>query len=772
MIRNRMKSILGAFFLCGLAFAQGAETERTITDFIRLGDAESERAHQFAGKETAIVKNSIGVAGRKILKPEKENWQSAPMSFRLKVDPKEKNYITVKFWGGDVTHDHLVMFIDGKQMGYMHLGDYDILDYEQCEPRDAPHSSNPNPQYPGRFTYTTFLLPEIATKGRRSIEVSIRATGKIWGYGNTFEQFQKNVSQDSRGIYAVYIHKNPWLVPDSKVSVKPPVPRTDIPEINLDAVKARINREIDKSLKSDPMRDPWRLTLLSEGYYVPWCHAYRNPKVVKFVLDAIDGVARRFVKEPGKVVEKGSWIGCSVQAGALIRMEKELRPFFDQKIDNGAGKKVKRRDLWCNMFEASTFQLVRDRRWLANQSQIVDNSGHRCNRAVHILDNRRGVPLEVTLKFVKEALGILPWSHGINSDLSVADARNTPGKNYRELTKKYLSKEWGYVGNYGESTIWTSADIYEGTIDWETGKGDPEIFKVMEQAALARTIFRYPGVTVKNHPVMRLEVYIDWRNAHFPGEPTYVGKGLDLRSVYYTGNPQLLAAFKSMLADGYFQDNVAASLRPGKRPDFVGLLHLPQRYTEIQQKLKNIEPSMPMRGKDFVFTDEEIGVVALKNGSDVFFAELFWRANRGINNLAKIHYLTPEAEQIATIHQEQKFIPSGKYSTEPDWVVYGFRGNRFQYPGGYYRQLKAGMKIPMAEHAEDQTFVGKAEFYRCSYGRYEIAMNSTRENKTYRFTVPDGTYRILPDGPKVKGGSVMEVKPGSTIVLCKQNVGK
>ena len=249
------------------------------------------------------------------------------------------------------------------------------------------------------------------------------------------------------------------------------------------------------------------------------------------------------------------------------------------------------------------------------------------------------------------------------------------------------------------------------------------------------------------------------------------GKGLDLRTVYYTGNRALLAAFKSMLADGYFQDNVAASLLSGKqRPDFVGMLHLPERYTAISRKLEAVEPSMPMRGKDFVFTDEEIGVVALKNGSDVFFGELYWRANRGINNLAKIHYLTPEAEQIATIHQEQEFIPSGKYSTEPDWVVYGFRGNRFRYPGGYYRQLKAGMKIPMAEHAEDQTFIGKAEFYRCSYGRYEIAMNSTRKNKTYRFTVPDGTYRILPDGPRVKGRSVMEVKPASTIVLCKQNV--
>ena len=547
-----------------------------------------------------------------------------------------------------------------------------------------------------------------------------------------------------------------------------PAPGRDIPEIDLDAVKARIERELAKCLKSDPARDPWRLPLVAEAYHVPWCSAYRNPKVVEYVTAAIDALARRFVKEPEKVVTKGSWTGCGEQATALILLEDALKPVLNEEIDNGAGKTVKRRDLWCDLFEASTFQLVRDRRWLANQSQIVDNNGHRNNRAVHILDDSRGVPLEVTLKFMKEALGILPWSNGINPDLSNADPKNTPGKNYYELTKKFLSKEWGFVGNYGESTIWTSADSYEATLDRRTGKGDPEIFRTMEQAALARTIFRYPGVTVDNHPVMRLEVYIDWRNAHFPGEPAYVGKGIDLRTIYYTGNEKLLGCFKEMLADGYFQENVAASLRPGKRPDFIGLLHLPERYTEILKKLDKAEGGMPMRGEDFVFTDEEIGVVALKNGSDVFFAELYWRAQRGINNLAKIHLVTPQAEHIATVHQEQEFIPSGKFSTEPDWVVYGFRPNRFDYPGGYYRQLKAGIKIPQAEHADDQTFIGKAEFYRCGYGPYEIAMNATRKNKTYRFTVPAGNYRILPDGPAVEGGTVLEVKPGTTVVLYKQ----
>ncbi|MGN0854291.1 MAG: hypothetical protein ACI4R9_02080 [Kiritimatiellia bacterium] len=44
--------------------------------------------------------------------------------------------LTVRLWGGDVSHDHLIMLIDGKMLGQMHLGEYDILDYESCWPRD------------------------------------------------------------------------------------------------------------------------------------------------------------------------------------------------------------------------------------------------------------------------------------------------------------------------------------------------------------------------------------------------------------------------------------------------------------------------------------------------------------------------------------------------------------------------------------------------------------------------------------------------------------
>ena len=65
-------------------------------DAIRFGDAESEKAHNFTGEESAVVQGAYNTTGRKLLKPETESWQSAPMRFRLKVDPAAKNYITVK----------------------------------------------------------------------------------------------------------------------------------------------------------------------------------------------------------------------------------------------------------------------------------------------------------------------------------------------------------------------------------------------------------------------------------------------------------------------------------------------------------------------------------------------------------------------------------------------------------------------------------------------------------------------------------------------------
>ena len=129
-------------------------------DTLIFGNAESELAHGFVDGNSRIIKGGDGVSGREILPPGDGGYQSRPLKFRLAVDPDKDNYLTVKLWGGDINENLLIAHIDGRQFGYRHLGDYDILD----------HGST-HPQFYGRFYYFTHPIPRHATKGRTRVEV-------------------------------------------------------------------------------------------------------------------------------------------------------------------------------------------------------------------------------------------------------------------------------------------------------------------------------------------------------------------------------------------------------------------------------------------------------------------------------------------------------------------------------------------------------------------------------------------------------------------------
>ena len=121
-----------------LAMTALAET----VDRIVLGNEASEAAHGFADGGTSRV--DAGTAGRpcrRILKPDGERWRAGPMRFRLKVARGARTYLRVVLWGGDVSHDHMFCTIDGKMLGQMHLGEYDLLDYESCWPRDSERTT-------------------------------------------------------------------------------------------------------------------------------------------------------------------------------------------------------------------------------------------------------------------------------------------------------------------------------------------------------------------------------------------------------------------------------------------------------------------------------------------------------------------------------------------------------------------------------------------------------------------------------------------------------
>jgi hypothetical protein len=68
---------------------------------------------------------------------------------------------------------------------------------------------------------------------------------------------------------------------------------------------------------------------------------------------------------------------------------------------------------------------------------------------------------------------------------------------------------------------------------------------------------------------------------------------------------------------------------------------------------------------DFVFTDEEDGVVALKNGEEILYASLYWRAGNAINFLARVHDAQPSFDRIAVVGEATEFEPSGQMLKGP-----------------------------------------------------------------------------------------------------------
>src|SRR5256885_1312859 len=120
-----MKLNLAILFLCASASALRGSP---MADSITFGDAVSEKAHNFSAEHAEVISGASGQTARRLLPLESRSWEGGRISFTLRVDPEKQNYATIRLSGSDVTANDLVLFCDGKQIGYRHLGDIDLLD--------------------------------------------------------------------------------------------------------------------------------------------------------------------------------------------------------------------------------------------------------------------------------------------------------------------------------------------------------------------------------------------------------------------------------------------------------------------------------------------------------------------------------------------------------------------------------------------------------------------------------------------------------------------
>ncbi len=744
-----------------------------ILDTLSFDNDASESQHNLTARLSDFRSGGLGEPARRLLPGGETAWQGGVLKFTVRVDPAKQNYFTLRLWGEDVNKNQMTLHVGGKQVGYRHLGDIEALEIGA----DAP-------SYPGRFIYRTCPLPIDLTKGKERVDCEIRATGPIAGYGKNFEDYQKPITEPTRGLYRAYTHTAGCFTPpaDEKQGVYPenaPVRKGPGPEL-LDAVKSRVNGQIDGLLK-DPNRpcNQMQTFFLAKAYHTKWTTAAGNPKTITKIQTSLDALYQAYVANPKLAYEEPStynpdWFGLGPSGAVLALLEKELEPGFDERISDGNAREISRRKAYTDMLVACRDVHRENRRQYTNQSMINDLYGiYLANRGIAVLTPSSALPEKHALRYLHESIGLEPW---LGSEKDGKPTRPL-GDSFYQLTANGLTKELGFVGNYGEVLDW-AVEIYEATKPSHDQPGDPKIKAQLVKIAAARAPFRYPMLDQDGNRAMIMETIIGWRDTHYPGDVTYDQRpswdGTPFQASAATLDPKLVGYSQQMLADNQFFAMISKHMEnKGFRVTF-SLLGVPDRYETIKA-----QPPVPHRlpmswdQPDFVFSDEEDGVVAIKNGREILYASLYWRARHAVNFLGRVHYLTPVFDRIATVKLDIDHTPSGMEYTRPDWTNFGFANGGHRYPASFI-SAHAGEKLPIARIPDGVDFkpgkenihAGKGDFYQLRYGPYFIAMNMSSD-KTFDLKVPEHTGKLinLVTRKPFEPGSVAKVGPRTTVVV-------
>jgi hypothetical protein len=529
-----------------------------------------------------------------------------------------------------------------------------------------------------------------------------------------------------------------------------------------------------------------QLELIAKAYHVKWTPAYQNAVVVQAVIKGADDYFRQYRNDPaiaqadshhGDVYNNG-WLGLGPLGDAIRLLEAPLQASLDEKIDDGSGSTLARRDAWSAMLQASRDWHRRNRREYTNQSMITDLYFYMENRAIAAIDPAHALPEDQIRHYLYQSVGIEPW---LGSDTDNGPAKPL-GDNYYEVTSKALTKELGFVGYYGEVLDWTTS-IYLATGDPDKpGSGDEKIKAQLNRIAQARSYFRYPALDDDGNRAMRAETIVGWRDeGHYPGDVLYGERPTwDASTIYCaaaTLSPEAVGAFQQLAADNQLFASIEHQMRQNTSLRVTaGLLGVPDQYDLLKaQPESKVRLPMTPGQPDFAWADEEDGVLALKHGEDILYVSLYWRTRPAINFLARVHYITPQFDRIAVVHEDIEFEPSGQNYTRPDWVNMGFGNGGIKYPGDLH-SAETGEQLPIAKFpdgvpfkpGEESPYAGRGSFYQLRYGNYLIGMNCAKD-KAYPLKISDDQKSM--SVPELVSGRTLElakgvsVPPLSTIVL-------
>lgn len=781
-----------AITLTLLASSLATLRAQTYLDTVVFGNTASETAHSFIGPVTFVVTNNSVSPAQTARRGSTNNpatVNGGSLTFTLAVDPAWRNYFTVKLWGGDDVSPstgqdndmgrlHLYVpatnFVPGLntnyQVGYRHEGDYICL-----------NASSYKPPLPGRFFYSTTILPLWMTQGRTNLTLTIQPCGRIYDLGSggpPSGNYQFNMFTNSRGIYQAYTHTDPVLNPVGEVQGVAPAtttrPATGSASVSTlspggsyyNGVSNYLSGRLSANVSSFKVND---FLQLAKAYALSnFPVTFSNPAVVTKIIAATDYYASNYYANPSVV---NGWGGNYGPVGWGIHLlAPQLQSSLDETNDFGVGGNVSRRKAWGDMLLASREYGRFNRNYLSNQGLISGSYIYMANRALLDLTNANAFAEIDAQRYLREAIGISPW---LGSDLAGGGSANTFGTNYFQVTPKGLTREWGYVGvSYGEMQFY-AADFYSWT-------GNPIFLTQAVKMVKARANFRRPSVDISgasNYRCMEGIGLLAWRSAvesdaEFANEIAYgdrTGAQLGLRCAAVTGDTNLIGYAKQMLADNQYFNSLAGGSTIGNSGDNRDALEVFNDYKTVSAAPDSgVRLPMTDGQPDFAWADEENGIIAAKRGNERLWLETYYQAKTGtgVNGVGRFHYSTNNFDRYGMLEVTPQINFSGAFYIRPN--IMDKPEVNFYVPPDAPWQAYQGERLPVAASdplaTDDGPFRGKALFWATRYGNFLIGINRS-STKTYQLQTPSDFVSAtnLITGQNMSG--TIYVAPQSTVVL-------
>ncbi|NDL57200.1 Tat pathway signal protein [Phytoactinopolyspora mesophila] len=827
-------------------------------DVVDLGDTESEAEHDFEADESSVADGANGQAARVAHRTDGSTSYLQDLHMTMRVDPARQNYVTLKLWGGDTTSATTIILVDGEQANYQSTADYEPIRTGTGDGAVEGRffyatSMLPLSSTQGRSTVqiTIRTLTSSVDSSRPYYEIYTHtqpwvepAEGDLTGYepepavapGMSKEEEQELVDgvrtlqidlfdslstrSDNDANFAMPISRyqdelrfySEALLMDWSPARTAEEKRAGLERIfqSIDVYTRRYYGDV-KSLGSGGHQSDWG------GYYAALGEALY---IVENLIadDEIYGTAEfeAFLDEP-------------------FETETEDGPNSIAGVDWEGGE-LSRGEAWERVLKAN-FDFARSRlSYIYNQMMYTYEGAWKAHEGLRVIGSDFYEGKERSHRIVGESLGWEPFlgeevlvgpegedldvyhslfQHDQNvvytddylqvimkgharsklDDNGEVVRRRPYGEHYTGITHHGLTRENGYVGNYGESTNYLPSWFFR-TLGHEGDEAiNDEILKLALRNNHARGQTRYPGVNGNGERVMYMQQVVDDRNTAYPGKIAY-GTGVDTgRGLLYASLEQYMAEYEERYAGaewdeyweyareasgwaqqqlmdnqyfnhfGHVRSNHKYDLRLDQtyayltetRDDYdrfdsvAARAVLPQtdldRYTD--EELSELGVSREDHEDSYAWVDIDNLFVSVRDGDTRIFGNLHMR-NRGFARNGRLHVMEPTHDHIVQVATEG-VLQYEDYTLRSPAVEQAMFYDRST---GYDASLAlAGELSPIAYQPgvgttvrdnwnEDTPYSGYPDLISTRYGDYFIAVNTTREvygnTKTHTVELPAG----------------------------------